>query len=471
MKHYFVLMLLVLSCSSLAYAATSTMDDQDSIEVTVYNSNMALVKDTRHLQLTKGNGELRFMDVASSIMPQTVHIHSLTPAAQLNIWEQNYEYDLMDQHKLLDKYVGKTIKIKTTNQYQDKSEVVEAQLLSNNNGQIYKIGEDIYLDYPGYKILPGIPENLVAKPTLTWLYDSQINEPQSIQVSYITNNVNWMADYILVVDKDDALANLSGWVTLDNQSGAIYKDAKLKLVAGQVNRVQPVEDNMMAKGDVFARAEMASAPQFEEKAFFEYHIYDLQRKTTIKDNQKKQISLLEAKDVHVAKEYEVNGQQQYFYSNYMGNAQPIKEPVNVFLKFKNAQTNQLGMPLPAGIVRLYKEDTDKSMQFIGEDAIKHTPKDEDVSLKVGEAFDIVSERVQLDFQQNNRSYETEWEVTLRNHKDVPVTVAVIEPVYGDWEILKSSQPYKKVNSSNIRFDVVVPKDQEVKISYRIRVKI
>jgi hypothetical protein len=212
----------------------------------------------------------------------------------------------------------------------------------------------------------------------------------------------------------------------------------------------------------------ASAPQFQEQGFFEYHIYDLQRPTTIKDNQTKQVNLLEANGVKIGKEYVVRGSENYFYSAYT-NSGKMKTPVNVFIKFKNEKDNQMGMPLPAGTIRLYKEDSAKSLQFVGEDAIKHTPKDEEVRLKVGEAFDVVAEHLQTDFQQYNRAYDSTWEVTLRNHKDGDIKVALEEPTMGDWQILNSSHQYKKVDAHTIRFDVDVPKDQEVKVTYRVRV--
>jgi hypothetical protein len=464
----------VFSVLSLAQAETvtkSTIEDQVAMEVTVYNANLGLVKDTRKIKLPKGKeNELQFMDVASYIMPVTVHAKSLSAPDQFMILEQNYEYDLMNQQKLLDKYVGKKIKLMENNQYQDRKSIVDATLLSNNNGQIYQIGDEIYLGYPGIQVLPKIPENLIAKPTLTWLYANNTAGVQDLQVSYLTNNIGWKADYVLVLDKDDAKADLSGWVTIDNKSGAIYNNAKLKLVAGDVNRVQE-----MAKGRMrYAATEMAmdtlGGNQFQEQGFFEYHIYDLQRPTTIKDNQTKQISLLEAKGLDIAKEFLVYGEQGYFTMQYR--EQNPKQKVYVYVKFKNAKENKLGMPLPAGIMRLYKQDDKEALQFIGEDRISHTPKDEEVKLKVGEAFDVVVERKQTDFKQiSSRMYETEWEITIRNHKKEDVVVGLIEPVPGSWTMILNSQPYEKKDAFTVRFDARVPKDGETIVKYRIRVGI
>jgi len=443
----------------------SDMDDQVGVKVTVYNNNLGLIKDLRHVSLPVGEGELRFMDVPAHIMPVTVHAKSLNYPGEFSIFEQNYEYDLINADKLLDKYVGKKIKIIHWNTYQDRKDVVDAILLSNNKGQIYKIDNEIYLGHPGYRVLPKIPENLIAKPTLTWLYDNKKREPHQLEVSYLTTNINWKADYVLLLNKDDISSDISGWVTLDNKSGAIYKNAQLKLVAGEVHRV---EERPQDRVYAMMEEKKARAPQFEEKAFFEYHIYDLQRKTTIKDKQTKQISLLEATDINVGKELLVYGVSSYFTRQYR--EKNPKQPVNVFIKFKNSKDNNLGMPLPAGIMRLYKQDDDGSQQFIGEDRIEHTPKDEEVRLKIGEAFDVVAERFQTDYRRiSTRLHESEWEITLRNHKEKEIYVGVVEPVFGNWQVISNTHPYKKVDAFTIRFDVKIPKDDEIKIKYRIRV--
>ena len=460
----------VVSGASVAGAQTtqSTQSDQTNVEVTVYNNNLGLVKDTRGVTLPPGEGELRFMDVAAGIMPVTVHAKSLNAPDKFQVLEQNYEYDLMDYNKLMDKFVDKKVKLIDWNQYQDRKETVEGTLISNNNGNpVFKINDEIYLGHPGYKVLPEIPENLIAKPTLMWRYANKSGDAHKLEVSYLTNNIGWKADYVLILNKDDTGGDLSGWVTVDNKSGATYTDAQLKLVAGEVQRVQTampaVSRMMMAKG-------MAMDSQFAEQAFFEYHIYDLQRRTTIKDKQTKQISLLEASGIRAEKEFLLYGQQYYFMQYYQ--EQNPKQKVSVYVKFKNAQENQLGMPLPAGILRLYKQDSKGSLQFVGEDNIEHTPKDEEVKVKVGEAFDVVAERRQTDFKQlTTQLYETAWEVTLRNHKEEPVRVGVIEPLYGNWQIIEQSHPSKKLDAFTLRFDVDVPKDGEVKVTYRVRVGI
>lgn len=459
--------LFIIPTLSLAQVNKSTVEDQTAVEVTVYNSNIGLVKDTRNVNLPKGVGELQFMDVAASIRPVTVAVKSLNAENQFMVLEQNYEYDLMNAQKLMDKYVGKDVKIIKENFYQGTKEEVKAELLSNNSGQIYKIDNEIYLGYNGQVVLPEIPGNLIAKPTLTWMYKNDSAVAQQLEVSYLTDYINWIVDYVMTVDKDDKLAGLNGWVTVNNQSGAEYKNAQLKLVAGDVNRVQDQPSRRMMKGDVVFSMVSEEGEGFKEESFFEYHIYDLQRPTTIKNNQTKQISLLGADGINIIKEFVTYGEQHYYQSRY--NEIP-KAKIGVYLKFKNEEKNKLGIPLPAGTIRLYKADSKGKLQFIGEDRIRHTPKNEEITLKIGDAFDIVAERKQMDYQNiGTRAIETEWEVTLRNRKEEDITVTVIEPVWGEWSVMSSSHTYEKLDANNIKFSIPVAKDGETKLTYRVRV--
>ena len=461
--------LLSASTVDAAEPAKSTADQQTGVEVTVYNSNLGLVKDVREIQLPEGEGELQFMDVASAIIPETVHVRSVNHPQDFQLLEQNYEYDLISPEKLLEKYVGKTIKLLTWNQYQDRKEVVEATLLSMNNGPVYRINGEIHLGNEGRPILPELPENLFARPTLSWQYRNQNRSQHRIEASYLTNKITWKADYVLTLNAEDTAADLAGWVTLDNRSGATYRDARLKLVAGSIHRALEREE-----GDSYRAQRMAEVAsdqaQFQEQGLFEYHLYDLQRPTTVKDNQTKQISLLEASGVGVKKELLVYGLDAYYTSQYREDNP--KQPVVVYVSVKNSKENRLGMPLPEGIVRTYKQDAAGSLQFIGEDRIQHTPKDEELRLKIGEAFDVVAERRQTDFRQLTvHQYESEWEILVKNHKEQDVTVGLIEPVPGSWTVVSSSQSYTKKDASTIRFDVPVPKNGETKVTYRIRVGI
>jgi hypothetical protein len=452
---------------------TSTARDRQSVNITVYNSNLGLVRETRRLTLPNGQIALRFADVTAQIRPETVHLASLTAPASLRILEQNYQYDLLNPAKLLDKFVGKEITL-VLRRYQNNTESfepVQATLLSNNGGQVWRIKGQIVINPSNIAEMrfPDLPKNLVATPTLVWDLENRETGSQSIEASYLTGGMNWRADYVLVVNADDTKGDLQGWVTLTNASGATFEDARLQLVAGDVNRVLPEQNYAFAAGAV-ARKSMADS-QFQEQGFFEYHMYTLQRPATIRDNETKQVSLLEAAGFDVKKEFVLNG-QRYYYTGYNNPGAPIKEKVGVYMQFRNSQQNKLGMPLPAGTIRLYKKDDKGNQQFIGEDKIDHTPKDEDVRVKVGDAFDIVAERKQTDYKVivTGHLYEYAYEIKIRNHKDGPVTVVVNEPIGGDWEMVSSTFKAEKTAAFAAQFQVPVAKDGEATLAYRVRVK-
>jgi hypothetical protein len=445
------------------YERASNADDQEAVSVTVYNSNLALVKETRRLTLPEGITELKFSDVAAQIMPQTVHITSLTDPAGLSVLEQNYEYDLLSPQKLLEKFVGKEIKV-----LRDGAEV-PITLLSTNNGIVYRMGDRIFTDFPGKMIFPGLPENLLPGPTLIWRLENRITRLQKVEATYLTGGMTWKSDYVAILDKEDQKMDLTGWVTLDNKSGATFKNAKLKLVAGDLHRVieQFGARDALRKLEA-AEAKTAAAP-FKEESFFEYHLYSLQRPTTLKENQTKQVTLLSARQADVKKRFFYYGAEHFYRSQY---STPISnQKVGVYVEIANKKENQLGMPLPKGTLRVYKADSDGSLQFIGEDRIDHTPKDETIKIKMGDAFDLVAERKQTDWKKISWDlYEVAFEVSLRNHKETPVTISVIEPIPGDWEILKSTHDPQKIEAHTVQFDVPVGKDKEVKLQYRARVR-
>jgi len=442
--------------------------DQSSVEITVYNSNIGLVKDMRKIAFAKGAQELRFMDVASQIIPSSVSIKSLSQPNALSVLEQNYEYDLLSPAKLLDKYVGKQVKLVTKNAYTDKEEIVTATVLSNNGGvPVYRINNEITFNHPGRILFPSLPENLIPKPTLVWLLNSATASPQDIEALYLTNGINWYADYVLLLNEKDTKADLSGWVTIDNKSGAAYGNARLKLVAGDIHRVEETRPRKMYEA---ARVAAAPAPpQFREESFFEYHIYKLERKTTLKENQTKQISFLEAQNIPVKKELIYKGASYYFQSRY--EEPQSKDKVAVYVEVANKKEDNLGMPLPKGTIRVYKLDSDGSSQFVGEDKIEHTPKDEKVRARLGYAFDIGVTRKQTQWEKISKdTYEVAFEISVRNHKKEDITVKVVEPLPGDWKMIESSLPYKKEDAHTVFFEVPAKKDGEAKLSYRVRVK-
>jgi hypothetical protein len=451
----------------------STQKDQVDLNVTVYNSNVALVRDVRQLTLPSGSFSLKFEDVAASINPATVHFRSLTEPAHLSVIEQNYEYDLLEPAKLLLKYVGKEVTLvhRETENNSTKWVETKALLLSDNNGPVWKIGNEIVtgMTADSYRFAE-LPENLYSQPTLLWMLENSGPKSQKVEASYLTNNMNWNADYVLTVNRDDKAADLDGWVTLNNNSGTAYRNAKLQLVAGELHRVQTGDANMQAgAGRAMAKAAVA-APQFTQENFSEYHLYSLERRTSIEDKESKQISLLNGTAVPVEKFLLVEG-QPYYYRASQGIGNPIPQTVKVSYRFKNDEKSGLGMPLPAGTVRVYQSDSKGGIQLVGEDRIGHTPKDEKVTIYVGDAFDVVCERKETDFRKiSDRVYELEYEITLRNHKSSDVSVEVREPIGGDWEILKSNYKSTKLDSSTLAFEIPVEKDGTATLDYRVRVK-
>jgi hypothetical protein len=446
-------------------AAATTETDQTEVSVTVYNSNLALVRDVRQIHLQSGVAQLRFEGVAASINPATVHFRSLTDPAKLSVVEQNYEYDLLDPQKLLQKYVGRELTIEVAG-VQSK-----ATLLSDNNGPVWKIGNEIVTGLPvtSYRF-PELPGNLYSRPTLVWTLDNRGADAQRVEASYLTDNMNWNADYVLTVGRDEKAADLDGWVTLVNNSGAAYNNAKLQLVAGDIHRTQAqvMTDRVAMMKSMAENA--AAPPQFQQEGFSEYHLYTLQRPTSIQDKESKQISLLAATNIPVEKYLAVEG-QPYYYRNPQGIGNAIPQPVKVFYRFRNEQKGGLGMPLPAGTVRVYQSDSKGGIQFAGEDTISHTPKDETLRIYVGNAFDVVCERKQTDYKKlASNLYELEYQISLRNHKDAPVTVEVREPVGGDWEVVSSNFQWTKLDSSTIGFQIPVEKDGTATLDYRVRVK-
>jgi len=440
-----------------AFLAVTVQAQEKSVSVTVYNQNLALVREVRELNFRKGVNEVKFTDVAAQIDPTSVHFKARQTPEQVAILEQNYQYDLVSSEKLLQKYIDQNIEVQTK-----QGEIYSGQLLSYDGSGLtlmQKEGDIKIVSRAEVRDIsfPSLPEGLITRPTLLWLLDSDFQGKQKAEVSYLTGGMNWHAEYVAVVDQKDQNLELAGWVSIENNSGATYPQAKLKLIAGDVHRVEEEFRRMAVDG--MAREAKIAAPGFEEKAFFEYHLYTLSRPATIKDREIKQISLFPNTTVRVQKKFVYDG------AYYAGK-------VRVNLEFDNSQKAGLGMPLPKGKIRVYKEDTDKSLEFIGEDRIDHTPKDEKVTIYVGNAFDIVGERKQTDYERlSDRVDRYTYEISLRNHKEESVEVVVVEHLYyGDWEITKTDTPFVKKDASTIEFVVQLEKDQENKINYTVTYK-
>jgi hypothetical protein len=450
-------------------AQTTTLDDQTELAVTVYNSNIALVRDVRTLRLARGTSDLHFMDIAATVNPATVHFRSLSEPSRVSVVEQNYEYDLLEPDKLLRKYVGRDVTLVRVRQNPNgtREEEVTARLLSYNTAPVWQINGQIVTGLHADSIrFPQLPENLYSRPTLIWTVENSGGAQHRVEASYLAGQLAWNADYVLTVARDDRAADIDGWVTLRNGSGTSFKNAALQLVAGDLNRVRQEIGRM--RDEAKSMAQPAAAPMTQE-AFSDYHLYTLGRKTTINNNETKQVSMLGATGFPVLKRYVVDG-QAFYYRNAQHPGAPLTDVVQVYYQFKNEAPAGLGMPMPAGIVRVYQADSKGGVQFVGEDRINHTPKDETLNLKIGNAFDVICERKQTDFERIASSvYEVEYEITVRNHKSSAVTVEANEPVGGTWRMLSSSHQWTKTDAWAAQFKVPVASDGTAVLRYRVRV--
>jgi hypothetical protein len=449
---------------------STTESDQIDLAVTVYNSDIALVRDVRNVQLAPGTFDLRFMDIAATVNPATVHFRSLTEPSRVSVLEQNYEYDLLEPDKLLRKYVGRDVTIVRTVQANGttKEEQITAHLLSFNGQPVWRIGNEIVTGLHAEQFRFGeLPENLFSRPTLIWTLQNGGASRHRVEASYLASKLAWNADYVLTVARDDKRADLDGWVTLRNGSGTAFKNAKLQLVAGDLNRVrQAVAEKRF--DDVRRNMEAMAAAPMAQEAFSEYHLYTLGRKTSINNEETKQVSMLNGTGVPVVKRFVVDG-QNFYYRNVQHPGAPIKDVVQVYYQFKNEEKGGLGVPMPAGTVRVYQADSKGGIHFAGEDRIGHTPKDETLKLKIGNAFDVVCERNQTDFRKiASNVYEVEYEISLRNHKTTPIVVEVNEPIGGTWRMLHATHEWTKTSAWAAGFTVPLAEGGKTVLKYRVR---
>ncbi len=450
-----------------ARAAVSNAADREAVGITVYNQNFGLVRERRQIQLGTGKIELAYRDVARELQAETVHIRGASPDA-LRVVEQNYRYDLLTPETLLQKYVGKTIKVFRYNEKLGQDEEKSAEVLAAEKGVVLRIDGQLTYDFPGRYAFPSVPPNLVEKPTLVWLLAS--TQPrQSVEVTYLTGGLNWSADYVLVLAPDDSSAELNGWVTLTNESGASFENAQLKLVAGDVQRVTPPPAPPPMPVAAKLTRQAAPARDFKEEGLFEYHLYTLERPTSVRDKEKKQVSLLSAQGVKLHKKLVLRGSEQYFRPL---RREPLRDQkLSALLELVNSKANQLGEPLPKGVIRVYKADQTGAQQFVGEDSIDHTARDEKVEIALGKAFDVVADRTQLKYQQLSQCQtSSDWQISLRNHKDVAEHVEVVEPSGGDWEIQSSSHPVRRKDAHTFLFELDVPARGETKLTYTVVVR-
>jgi len=463
-KHKITILVSVLLLLSLIIGGNivfgGTELQNESIELTVYQNDLALVKEHRNLPIPTGIGSVSFANVAACIDPTSVRFTALT-APNIRVLEQNYEYDIVNDRKLLQKYLGQ--KISVTN---SKGEIILGYLISAdenlilssqaNSGQIQiiKAAQIQAISFPE------LPNGLIMRPTLVWLTNNPNKAgKQMTELTYLTTGLSWQANYVATINQDDNQVDLSSWVTLDNKSGTSYNEARLKLIAGDVNRVSKAEPGELR--DVMYKAEATQGVEnFSEKTFFEYHLYTLTRPTTLKEQQLKQVELLSAT--------KIPAQKLFIYDS----ARNVKK-IRTMLEFTNSTKNNLGMPLPKGIIRVQKADSDQALQFIGEDQIDHTPKDEKVRIYLGDAFDLTANRIQTNTKViNDTTHEESYQITLKNHKDTAVSVTALEtfPTWGAVQITKADQKYAKNEANKIEFTVKVPANGQTIINYTVKIK-
>jgi hypothetical protein len=456
------LLALAIALPAAADETDVTLDDQTGVSVTIYNQDLALVRDLRSVDLVKGENDVAFVDVSAQIRPQTALIKA--PGGKIDVLEQNFDFDLLTPQKLLEKSVGSMVRVISVDPDSGDETVQDAKLLSVANGVVLQIGDRIETQPPGRIVFSEVPPDLRSRPTLVTKLSSDIEGKQPIELDYLTGGLGWSADYVAELSADESKVDLKGWVTLTNTSGTSYRNAKLQLVAGEVHQVTEMVNAQMR---TMALAAAPAAAPMQERPMFEYHLYTLARPTTIAENQTKQVELLSAQSIPVTKEYRFTDVAN-FYNEAAGEPQRVN--ADVHLRFDNKEDDGLGVPLPKGIMRVYKADQDGQTIFVGEDSIDHTPKNETVDLMLGQAFDITARGRQTDFSKiSDQVYESSYEIDFQNAKTDPVTVTLAENMPGDWRILEESAMHSKPDSATASWKIVIPAEGSAKLTYRVRV--
>jgi hypothetical protein len=439
-----------------------TQQDQTAVAVTIYNEDLALVKDRRRLDIDTGVHSVAIIDVSALMRPETALLRSAD--GRVGVLEQNFEFDLLTPEKLLEQSVGELVKVIKTNPESGAETVEEARILSVAGGLVLRVGDRIETAYPGRVVFDRVPARLRAQPTLVLQLENANPDAQEVELGYLTGGLAWKADYVAELSADETTLDLDGWVTLTNTSGTSYRDARLQLVAGDVNQVRPM---LRREAMTMAADAVPAPPPMAEEALFEYHLYTLGRPTTIGDNQTKQVALLSGDRIPVAKEYRfVNIGTAYNYR--LGDMARVNPTVRI--AFDNTEADRLGQPLPKGIVRVYKNDSAGQAIFVGEDSIDHTAKGETVHLDLGRAFDVSAQPKQTAFERlSDRVFEAAFEIEVKNAKKQEVTVTVAEQFPAEWRIVSESHPHEKVQAFQAEWQVPVPAEGSTTLAYRVRV--
>ena len=475
MKKSISLLPIAMALSCLAAAAQPAL--------TIYNQNFAVVRDTVPLNLQAGINDVRYTDATAQVEPDSVILRDPTGNHSLQILEQNYRNDPVTQELLLSLFEGKTIDFETLRLKDNTQvrEIVPGKIIrsgyvpgGNPEQPIVEVDGKLQFSLPGQPLFPDLGDDTVLKPTLNWLLQSDKPGKFDAEVGYITGGFDWSASYNLVSPEKGDIVDLVGWITMNNRSGKTFHDASIKLMAGDVNRIQP-QTFTAGFGGAYRLAMAENAPAVTEKAFDEFHLYSIARPTTLRDRETKQVEFVHAEQVVAPTIYVYDGAPGYrFYGglNYeQGYGTEGTKKVQVMREFVNAETNHLGIALPAGKLRFYRRDTDGQLQFVGEDQIDHTPRNETIRVTTGNAFDLVGERKQTSFHVDtgDKWMDESFEIKLRNRKTEPVEIRVVEHLYrwNNWDITQKSDDFTKKDSQTIEFRVPVKPDEEKTVTYTV----
>jgi hypothetical protein len=497
MRYRVALILLILASPLLLAQETDP-------NLTIYNQNFAVVRQPINLSLIEGVNHIRFTETTAHLEPDSVILRDPDGVWQLQILEQNYRADPVSQALLLSLYEGETIDFLV--QYRDGSQTVTGKIIRSGyvphqvglsrygtqyyNAQMSRAGAGggqpiievdgkLRFNLPGLPLFPTLADDTILKPTLDWQIQSSRAGQLAAELGYVTGGMSWEANYNVVAPEKGDILDLVGWVTIDNQSGKAFPNSQIKLMAGDVNKLQP--DGGVATGRMMAMEAKAMDAAVTEKAFDEYHLYSLNRRTTLHDRETKQVEFIHAEDIQSTRIYfydgaRVNPNRWRGYASH-GLLQDanfgiqFNSKVAVMREFENSKENNLGIPMPRGRIRFYREDDDRQLEFTGENLIDHTPKDETIRLKTGDAFDLVGERIRADYRIDTRGHwvDESFEIKLRNHKEEPVVIKVLEHLYrwSNWELVTTSDEYNRLDSQTIEFNVTVEPDEEKVVTYKV----
>ena len=474
-----LLALLALPMPALAQPVVSTPESRESTSLTVYNGGFAVVREVRTIPLRRGTVQVRFEGVPSQIDPTSLSLASLSAPGSVSVREQNYQYNLISTQSVLDAAVGQRIRL--VRRIGDQTVVDEGVLISQpGQGRIVRLDDGrVLVDPEGTIELTTLPDGLLSRPSLLWMLDSQADGPERLEARYLTQGISWKADYVAVVDAAGTGLDLTGWVTLDNQSGASYQNAALQLIAGDVRRVQPPQPVYRQRGEAMVMMDAVGAAAPTQEAFFEYHLYSFPEPTTVAERETKQMELLSAQGVGTERRLVIDASGSYFpfYRPVRPGASGEERSAAVVMTVANTEANRMGMPLPAGTVRVYTADARGALQFLGEDRIEHTPRGETLRLYVGDAFDVVgTRRVVQERRISDNEREQTVEIEVRNRKETAADVDVIERAfYGEWRITAATVdgravPAERLDARTAQWSVRIAAGETATVRYTSRLR-